>query len=340
MKPSRETGLTSKDIAKIAGVSQSTVSRVLTNDPRVRAETRERVLRVLAEKKYEPNLAARMMRTGHTGVVGVVIARMTNPFHSYLLHTLAAKLTSVGLQTIFWHAEQGADQAAVQAIRQRRVDAMIFTTAAADSIPLAAAVDQGIPVLLVHRAVERLACDQVTGDNWEGGRMVGQYLTRRSRIGLISGDLNASTIREREMGFRSALASAGVEIADRDCARVDVSHREGREAARRMLDRDDPPDAIFAVNDITAFGVVDAARSLGVRVPDQLWVVGYDDIEMASWEAFNLTTVNEPVQDMVDRGVALLRQRLADSSSEPEKVCLPCTLVPRHSTGWAEAGTD
>jgi len=144
----------------------------------------------------------------------------------------------------------------------------------------------------------------------------------------------ASTIRHREQGFRDALAAGGVELPPHYCQRSETfSHASGQEAAVRLLELGTPPDAIFCVNDVLALGAMDGARSLGVRVPEDLWVVGYDDIELASWGAYDLTAVRQPMDQMIACAIELLRARIAQRERPLERRCFPNEMVIRRSTG-------
>lgn len=328
--------LTSRDLARRAGVSQSTVSRVLAGSPHVRAETRERVLKVLEEANYTPNALARAMKTGRTYTVGVFMMRVKSPFHAALLDTICRALSDSGLHMILWNLEHDTDEAAAQVAQRNLVDGCIFTSALSDSKAERAAVRSGIPSVLVHRELDDVACDQVIGDNRSGGAQVARYLVGagHTRIGLVTTTgMNASTICDREEGFRAALAACGVDLPPDLIVRGASEHHEGHAAVRQLMNSDTPPSAIFAVTDLLACGVLDGARSIGVRVPDDLWVVGFDNIDMAAWESFDLSTVNQPTEDIVATGIELLKRRIADPSVEPERVTLPCSLVVRGSTG-------
>lgn len=328
--------VTSRDVARIAGVSQATVSRVLGGHPNVRPETREAVLRALAETKYQPNGLARAMKTNRTGTVGVVVARLSNPLYPAMLQVLGSALVNAGMRMIVWDAELGGEQSASEAVRQGIVDGLIFTTATRDSTALQEVIERGAPVVLMNRVVEGCACGQVASDNLSGGTRVAEYLVQcgRRRIGLISGPKKPSTIRLREEGFLAGLEAHGVEPARELYVAVEsFSHKNGHEAMRRLLELASPPDAMFCANDVLAFGAMDSARSLGIRVPDELWVVGYDDVEMASWEAFDLTTVRQPLRDMSEIAVRRLLWRI-NGEGNPEFTldCLPNELVIRGST--------
>ncbi|SDS76687.1 transcriptional regulator, LacI family [Actinopolymorpha singaporensis] len=325
---------TSRDLARLAGVSQSTVSRVLTNHPRVSPETRARVLKVLAETNYTPHALARAMKTGRTDTIGVFMSRVTSPFHATLLDVIARRLRSLGLHMTLWDVEHDDIEASSRFIQQRLVDGLVLTCATFDSPLHSVAVASGLPTVLLHRGIDDLACDQVIGDNWQGAFDVGRYLVDagHTAIGLVTSPLVVSTARDRETGFRAALAEAGLTVSRRNTVVGGFSHADGHRAAHRLLGRRKPPSAIFAITDVLAFGLLDGARSLGVDVPGDLWVVGYDNTDMASWEAFDLTTVNQPVQAIVETGLDLLRRRITEPAVSPTVVRLPCEIVPRGST--------
>jgi LacI family transcriptional regulator len=328
--------MTSHEVARLAGVSQATVSRVLRQDPRVAPETRERVLRVLAETRYEPNAAARAIRSSRSGSIGVVVARLSYQLYPAMLEAIGAQLVRLGLRMIVWDSEHGGDLPASRALRQGIVDGVIVTTATRESPFLKDVSSPGVPVVLVNRTVDGFQGDQVSSDNVGGGLRVARYLVAcgRKRIALVGGFPLASTVRDRERGFRDGLAIEGVELPPHYYQNSEgFSHAVGREAAIRLLELGSPPDAIFCVNDVLALGVMDGARALGVRVPDDLWVVGYDDIELASWGAYDLTTVRQPMEQMVASAIDLLRSRIAEPQRPQELRCFPNELVIRSSTG-------
>jgi LacI family transcriptional regulator len=327
--------VTSHDVARLAKVSQATVSRVLRDDPRVRPETRQRVLRVLAETRYEPNAAARAFRTSRTDSIGVVVARLSYQLYPAMLEAIGAQLARLGQRMIVWDSEHGGDAPAIRALRQGIVDGVILTAATRESEFLAEIASPTAPVVLVNRTVDDYPVDQVSSDNLAGGRRVAEYLLAngRRRIALIGGVPRASTIRDRERGFREALAAGGAELLPHYCQRSETfSHASGERAIERLLELGEPPDAVFCVNDVLAMGAMDGARARGLRVPDDLWLVGYDDIELASWGAFDLTTVRQPMEQMVAEAIGLLLAKIADRAKPLERRCLPNELVIRRST--------
>lgn len=306
--------VTSRDIARAAGVSQSTVSRVLHDHPNIRPETRERVLRVLREMDYSPHKWAQAMITRKTGTVGVVVEDITNPFYPEMVEALAGELAGAGQRMMLWTSREAGEPSAIEAIRQRLVDGVVFTTATPSSRVLQEAVRYGSPVVLVNRYVEGIACDRVTTDNVTGGLLIARYFAEwgHERVGLIVGVEEASTSMERETGFREGIVRYGVDM-DPALRRVGgYSFGRSYEVMKELLRLPQPPTAVFCVNDLMAFGALNAARAVGARVPEDVWVVGFDDIGMASWEVFDLTTVSQPVPQMVREAVRLLITRIED----------------------------
>ncbi|MGA2962934.1 MAG: LacI family DNA-binding transcriptional regulator [Candidatus Korobacteraceae bacterium] len=332
---------TSYDIARRAGVSQATVSRVLTGNPKVRQELRNKVMEVIQKLNYRPNGMARAMRTSRTGNIGVAVSRLANPLYPELLQVLGRMLIHAGFRMVVWNADELNEDAAVDAVSESRVDGIIMTTATVASTRLYETLQTNAPVVLINRTVEGWPCDQVASDNRGGGQAVADYLVRsgRLRIGLIAGSALASTIRDRQSGFREQLAILGRPLDEALCLEVDhFSYKTGFEAAGRLLELAEAPDALFCVNDVIALGARDAARHRGVDVPGKLWMIGYDDIEMASWQAFDLTTVRQPLPQMVEKAIELLLERIDGGTGEYRNICLPNKLVIRGSTGWRTQG--
>ena len=331
------TPMTSHDVARLAGVSQSTVSRVLRGDAKVSLKTREHVLRVLAQTGYVPNAAARAFRTNRSNSIGVVVARMSYQLYPMILEIISARLASLGQNMIVWDAEHGGDAQANQALRQGVVDGVVLTAALAESEYLKDIASSQAPVVLVNRSVDGYAADQVSSDNIDGGRRVAQYFLQagRKRIALIGGLQRANNIRDRELGFREELRQAGVDIPPSFYVRSETfTHQSGHDAALRLLQLSSPPDAIFCVNDLLAVGAIDGARSCKVKIPDDLWVVGYDDVELASWGAYDLTTVGQPMEQMVAYALDLLLAKIKDNNKPLEYKRFHNELVVRSSTAY------
>jgi LacI family transcriptional regulator len=327
--------VTSRDVARLANVSQTTVSRVLQGSVHVDPATREAVTSAIARLGYLPSPAARSMRTRRTDTVALVVASLTsNPLYPALLQLLSTELRRHGLHSTIWEADRFGEDTA-RSLVESPIDGVIVATAVNAATPYLARVSERKPVVLVNRTVASDAFDQVSSDNAGGGRAVAAYFcdNGRRRIGLLSAhDYPASTIQDREQGFMQELLRRGVKLEPRDIARVrSFSYRAGFDAARAMMATGDF-DAIFCVNDIVGIGALDAFRRGGVAVPGSTWVVGYDDIPMSEWECIGLSTVRQPMADMVKRAVALLRRRLVGDTGPHERVELPNAIVHRQSS--------
>lgn len=328
---------TSRDVAKLAGVSQATVSRALSNGT-VSAATRARILEAAARVGYVPNLGARAMKTGRVNTVGVVVADLSNPFYPEILEALTATLDRAGQKVTLWNSDGPGNNAALGAIRGGSVDGVIFTTVTESSEPLRAALAGHSPVVLINRTVDSLPCDQVTSDNASGGAAVADYFVRNghSRIAFVGGPPAASTARDRRAGFEQRLTELGVPLAPELIRTGSFSHDFGFTATSDLLRQAHPPTALLCSNDLIAFGALDAARMSDVEVPGQLWVVGYDDITMSSWPAFDLTTVHQPSKEMAEAGAQALLDRIDNPRSPLTRLMFRSHVVSRGSTGHAE----
>jgi LacI family transcriptional regulator len=326
--------VTSRTVAQAAGVSQATVSRVLQGSEKVHPDTRQQVLDAMASTGYAPNILARAMKTNRTGTIGVVVSRITNPFYPEVLDALSKELGEAAQRMVLWTSEGPGDESALEAIRSGMVDGVIFTTVTSESKPLQEALKRRAPVVVLNRSVTGVPCDQVTSENISGSRAIATFFVEAGhrRIGFIGGPALPSTSVERQQGFREGLESCGIAWDESLCRRGDFSHADGRAAMRELLSMEHPPTAVFCVNDLTALGALDGARSLGRHVPGDVWVAGYDDIEMASWDCFDLTTVCQPIPEMAAMAVRMLLNRIEDPSIPPRHHRFASQLVVRGTT--------
>lgn len=333
--------VTSKDIARELRISQSTVSRALRGDPRVAPVTMARVLEAAREMNYTPNLAARSLITRKTGTVGVVVSDITNPFYPELLDILHNEFALAGYRAILFNERTDAsvEQRLRDLINGAAVDGLVYVSATLGT-PLLGHRARDIPVVLVNRYIDSAQADTVVSDNRRGGRLVARALLElgHQRIALVTGPENTTTSRDRERGFRELLQASGVEF-DEALRRVgQYSHRSGYQWCLELLAAEPRPTAVFAANDVIAFGALDAARRVGVHVPAELSVVGFDDIDMAGWEGFNLTTVRQPLAEMGRAAAKLLIERIAgDDASPPRRRVFPVELVRRGTLAAAPA---
>jgi len=331
--------VTSRDIAREIGLSQSTVSRALRGDPRVAPDTLARVQAAAERLAYVPDAVARSLTTGRTQTVAVVVADVTNPFYPEIVEVLHGELGRKGYATVLLNDPRGDDL--VRLLRGRAVDGLIAVSATLDERLRDQLSRLGMPLVLLNRDLERLDADRVVSDNVAGGALVAEHLLGlgHRRIGLIAGPANTSTARDRERGFRDALAARGLPLDPALRREGSFSHHSGHQGCLELLRLPEPPTAIFCASDVVAFGALDAAKRLGVAVPERLSVVGYDDVAMAGWEAFALTTIRQPLAQMAKLSVRLLLDRLQPSgggedpaASPPRREVFPPQVVKRETT--------
>lgn len=333
--------VTSIDVARRAGVSQATVSRTFSFDDRVAPETREKVLAAARELGYKPNVIARSLSMQRTNIVGIVMADFTNPFYPNVLETFTQRLHDIGRRVLLFNVapDQNIDET-LPLVLQHQVDAVIITSATLSSAMADECARHGTPVILFNRHVPGANASSVTCDNAAGGRQIADILfdTGHKRIAYIAGTEYTSTNVDRERGFTERIQERGASVWAREQGAY--TYETGHAAATRLLSQTERPDAIFAANDIMALGVLDAAREHGLQMPDELSVIGFDDIPAASWAAYSLTTIRQPVNRMIDATLELLTERVASPQAAPALRVLPGVLVKRNSVRNLEADHD
>jgi len=330
--------VTAHDVARLAGVSQSAVSRVFTPGASASKATVAKVRAAADQLGYRPNPLARAMITGRTRIIGLVVAYLDNQFYPMALERLSRALQERGYHVLVFMAENSTAkvQEVTQDLIDYRVDGIVTASVAMTNDLTARLVALGIPVVNFNRGQDDARLTDVTSDNVAGGRRATEFLIAggHRRIAHIMGWQGASTGRDRAEGFRQAMAAAGLEPV----AMVDGMYNRDTAAAvaRDLCQGPDRPDAIFVGNDHMAFAVMDALRSdLGLRVPEDVSVVGYDDVPMAAWPAYALTTIRQPVNRMVAATVeALLGQIEGDAN--PQKLRIDGPLMVRRSARTPE----
>ena len=325
--------VTAHDVARLAGVSQSAVSRVFTPGASASKATVAKVRAAADQLGYRPNPLARAMITGRTRIIGLVVAYLDNQFYPMALERLSRALQERGYHVLVFMAENSTAkvQEVTQDLIDYRVDGIVTASVAMTNDLTARLVALGIPVVNFNRGQDDARLTDVTSDNIAGGRRATEFLIAggHRRIAHIMGWQGASTGRDRAEGFRQAMAAAGLEPV----AMVDGMYNRDTAAAvaRDLCQGEGRPDAIFVGNDHMAFAVMDALRSdLGLQVPGDVSVVGYDDVPMAAWPAYALTTIRQPVNRMVAATVdALLGQIEGDAT--PQKLRIDGPLMVRRS---------
>ncbi len=332
--------ITIRDIAREAGVSPGTVSRAMNNSPLVNVETRQKIMQVVKAFNYVPHRAAQRLSTGKTLTLAVIVPFFTAPSVTERLNGVVSTLAKSKYDLLIHNIEEPEQRADCFRIipRRDRVDGVLVISISPtdEEVPLLAEAD--VPIVLIdthHSALCML--HQVTVDDVAGGQAVTEYLIElgHTKIGFI-GDpadnpFNFTSSRDRASGYRRALAAVGIPYRPEYYAENPHGRREARESARRMLTLPERPTAIFAASDVQAVGVLEAARELGLRVPRDLSVVGYDDVEIA--DILGLTTMRQMLFESGQRGVELLLETLENPETKPVLEVLPTELVIRDTTG-------
>ena len=335
------TRITSAEVAQRAGVSQSAVSRVFTPGASASKKTVEKVRKAAAELGYRPNVLARAMVSGKSRIIGLVMAYLENQFYPEALEKLSNALQQRGYHILIFMAGNTAENidAVVDEILDYQVDGIVAASVAMSSELSKRCQSAGIPVVLFNRSQDDDALSSVTSDNLAGGRRVAEFLLAggHNKISYIAGWEGASTQRDREAGFVGALAAAGKTLHSREVGdfKMDIA----AEATRRMFAKD-PPDAVFVANDHMAMAVMDTLRfELGLSIPGDVSVVGYDDVPTAAWPAYNLTTVRQPANRMVAQTVSILMDQIEFDRDAARRVEIAGPLIIRGSAcvppGWA-----
>lgn len=322
--------VTSAQVARLADVSQSAVSRTFTPGASVAPGTRERVMEAARELGYRPNAIARSLISGRSKMIGLVAAYLDNQFYPIVLERLAKALQARGYHTLLFISEPGDQDHELEKLLAYQVDAVVMASATLSSALARECLDAAIPVVLFNRDVPNSPANSITSDNFSGGRQVADYLIAagHKNLAYIAGAENSSTNRDREAGFQAGLDAAGVALAHR--AVGGYTHKGASAATEAFMSAENPPDAIFVANDHMAFAVLDTLRQgLGLRVPEDVSVIGFDDVPQAAWRAYGLTTVAQPTDAMIEATVSLLFDQLEVGHAETTRQCLPVSLVER-----------
>ncbi|MDU8943427.1 LacI family DNA-binding transcriptional regulator [Ovoidimarina sediminis] len=339
-----ERKVTSLDVAALAGVSQSAVSRVFTPGASVSKKMEERVRRAADALGYRPNVLARSLITGRSRIIGLVVGYLENQFYPDALERLSTALQAKGYHILVFMTEgsQSDGGEVIQDLLDYQVDGLVTASVGMTDDLAARCEAAGIPVVLFNRGQDDPRLNEVTSDNTAGAREVAKFLVAggHRRIAHISGWHGSSTGRERAAAFRASLEELGQRLLAEETG---AFSREGAAEAARRLMREAKPDAIFVGNDHMAFAVMDVLRfEMGIDVPGEVSVVGYDDVALAGWPAYDLTTLRQPSGAMVEATVDILMDRLEGRATAPQKRRIAGTLMVRGSArvpdGWEQGG--
>jgi LacI family transcriptional regulator len=327
------------EVASRAGVSAITVSRVVNDSGPVSPQVRARVERAIAETGYVPNAVARSLRSKRTDTIALVVTDMTNPFFTTIAHGVEAAVGDSGMMLIICGTDErdAKEERYVRMLLQRRVDGILLVPAGTGAAAIGLCRDQGRPLVVVDRRLPGGGADTVRADSKAGARELGRLIVSLGHraTAVLTGPRGVPTAEDRAAGFRDAVAAAGGLPTPR-VHRGSFSIEGGAQMARLALAATPRPTALFAANNFIAIGVLHALAELGVRVPEDVAVVGFDDLPPAMVTFPFLTVASQPAYEMGQRSVAVLLARLSGGrgTGPPyEEVVLPTQLVVRRSSG-------
>lgn len=327
--------VTSLQVAERAGVSQSAVSRVFTPGASASPKTIAKVKQAAADLGYRPNMMARAMITGKSRIIGLVVAYLDNQFYPLALEHLSNALQDQGYHVLVFTASNTKREVSevIQELLDYQVDGIITASVGMSSDLTDRCKAAGIPVVMFNRGQDSADVGSVTSDNLAGGCKVAEFLVGQGhkRIAHISGWKGSSTGRDRQRGLIEGLAAHEMEphaivdgMFDRETA---------AKATRTLMDSAAAPDAIFVGNDHMAFAVLDTLRSeLGLSVPQDVAVIGYDDVPLAAWPAYNLTTVRQPLKRMIHATVEMIIGQIGEGEIAPSRIAFDGPLITRGTT--------
>jgi len=327
---------TIQDVARAAGVAASTVSRYLNGKLNVSPATEAKVLGAVAELGYVPNAAGRNLARGRSGVIGFVVPEISNPYFGTIAdHVVEAVEPHGRLVLLCSHRSQSAKQSSyIDLLATGAIDGMLYLGSFRSNERLAVAIADGLPVVVVDEPIAGLPpVSTVVMDDYAGGYQATSYLVAlgHRRIAFVSGPDELGSVQERFRGYRDALAKGGIDTEDQVRLSGQFTEQFGMSALPHLQAAAEPPTAAFVASDYIALGVLSAAEAHGIRVPDDLSIVGFDDIRFAQYVRPRLTTIRSPVDRLAQTGVELLFERLQDPQAPARTQVLPVELVIRES---------
>ena len=325
--------ITLKMVAEKAEVSVNTASRAINNRPDINLETKKRVLQIAKELGYIRNAAAVALRTKKTGTIGVVIADNRNPFYAEVLNGMEEAAREKNYHIILANTQRDykKEEEAINLLLAKRVDGLLITPVQDKDDDIKNLIDANIPFVVVGRDFENIEVDAVYNDEVKGGFLATEYLIKKGhkRIALINGFLHKSPAKGRLEGYKKALKEYGIPFDGALVSFGDIDVKDGHERTKQMLGKNLDFTAIFSYNDMMAFGVMQAIREKGLRIPEDIGLVGYDDIPFSSLISPSLTTIRLKKQDLGIESVELLLSRINGSRKKIKKVMLGVELTIR-----------
>lgn len=325
--------ITLKMVAERAGVSVNTVSRAINNKSDINEETKKRVLKVAQELGYVQNATAVALRTKKTRTLGVVIADNRNPFYAEVLNGIEEAAREKNYHIILANTQRDyqKEEEAINLLLAKRVDGLLITPVQDRNDDIKNLIEANIPFVIVGRDFKNIEVDAVYNDEVKGGFLATKYLIKKGhkRIALINGFLHKSPARGRLEGYKKALKEYGIPFDDSLVSVGDIDVKDGYERTKQLLEKGLNFTAIFAYNDMMAFGAMRAIKEKGLRIPEDIGLVGYDDIPFSSLISPSLTTIRLKKQELGVESLKLLLSRINVSRKKMKKIMLNVELIVR-----------
>jgi LacI family transcriptional regulator len=340
--------ITIKDIARIAKVSHTTVSRALNDKSRIRSETKEKILAIARELNYRPNFIARSLVMKRTKTLGLVITNIANPFYPELAQGVEKTATKLGYNIILCSTQSdiSTEKKYIEMLRSKEVDGIIFSSAHREDPNIVALAEEDFPIILVNRRTDhplvREKVDYVGVDNVWGGFLAVEHLIRlgHKRTGMIGGTSESSVALERLEGGGRAFRMYGMEQRDEYLLEGNFLKKSGYQRGKQLIKMEEPPTAVFATNDYMALGVYQAILEEGFRIPEDMALIGFNDIEFCSMKGIELTTIGQKKFEMGAIAVEMLVERIEKNERRPfsKEVFLKPELIIRKTCGFHLGG--
>jgi len=327
---------TIQDVARAAGVAASTVSRYLNGQLRVSPATEARVLEAVRKLGYVPNAQARNLARRRSGVIGFVVPELRNPYFGEIADFVVEAVEQHGLLVLLCstRSQEARQSAYIDLLATGAIDGMLYLGSFRSNERLAAAIRGGLPVVVVYEPIAGLPpVHTVVMDDYAGGYQATSYLVAlgHRRIAFVSGPSELGSVQERYRGYSDALRKGGLDPDQQIRLSGHFTEQFGMSALPYLLAAAEPPTAAFVPSDYIALGVLSAAEANGIRVPQDLSIVGFDDIRFSQYVRPRLTTIRSPLDRLAETGVDLLFERLGDQDTPARTEVLPVELVVRES---------
>ena len=331
-------GITINKIAQIAGVSKRTVTRALNGQSEISPATKQRILTIAKQLRYRPNALARALALKETKTLGLIVSDNSDPFFAQLARGVEDIAHDNGYSVIFCNTDEDYENElrAVHTLMEKRVDGILLTATQVGSEDILELINEKIPFVLTNRHVAEIATDYVIVDNRRGAYEAVSHLINlgHNRIAHISGPGQISTVKERLEGYRNALTEHDIEFDGSLVGVSDLHMERGFKVTKYFLRLEKRPTAIFGYSDLLAIGALRAVKEVGLKVPDDIALVGYDDIDFAPFLEVPLTTVAQPSYEIGKRSTEILISKLqGNGDKKPQQILLKPKLIVRKSCG-------